>query len=43
MARPIDGVLALFPHARVVFALAMFVALALASGCAFRARQIASA
>ena len=43
MARQIDGVLALFPHARTVFALAMFAALALASGCAFRARQIAGA
>ena len=42
-ARRVDGVLALFPHARLVFALAMFVALAGASACAFRARQIASA
>nr|HEX4318444.1 protein kinase [Kofleriaceae bacterium] len=43
MAREIDSVLALFPHARVVFALAMFVAFMTASGCAFRARQIAGA
>jgi predicted Ser/Thr protein kinase len=41
MARQIDGVLALFPHARVVFALAMFVAFAAAGACAWRARRIA--
>jgi hypothetical protein len=40
MARPMGGVLALFPHARAVFALAALAALALAFGTAWRARQI---
>lgn len=43
MARPVGGVLALFPHARVVFALAMFVALGAAGACWYRARRIAGA
>ena len=40
MARQLDGVLTLFPGARLVFALAALVALGLATGTAWRARQI---
>jgi hypothetical protein len=43
MARELGGVLALFPHARLVFALAMLGALGVAASTAFRARQIANA
>ncbi len=43
MARELGGVLALFPHARLVFAFAMFGALAAAAFTAFRARQITNA
>ena len=43
MAREIDGVLSLFPHARAVFAIAAALAVALALGTAWRARQITGA
>ncbi len=43
MARELGGVLALFPHARLVFALAMLGALGVAATTAFRARQITNA
>jgi predicted Ser/Thr protein kinase len=43
MARQIDGVLALFPNARGVFAIAMFIAFAAAGSAAWRARRIAGA
>jgi len=43
MARRIDGVLSLFPSARLVFALTMLGALLLACGTAVRARQITGA
>jgi hypothetical protein len=43
MARSIDGVLSLFPHARAVFAFAMISALALSFATALRARQITAA
>ena len=43
MARAIDGVLSLFPHARAVFALTALGALALALATALRARQITGA
>jgi hypothetical protein len=43
MARPMGGVLSLFPHARTVFALAALAALALALGTAWRARAITAA
>jgi len=41
MARPLDGVLTLFPHARAGFAIAMFGAVALAFATALRARRLA--
>ncbi len=43
MARRIDGVLSLFPGARLVFALTMLGALLLATGTALRARTITGA
>jgi hypothetical protein len=43
MARPIDGVLSLFPHARAVFAIAAGLALALAIATTMRARRISAA
>ena len=43
MARRLDGVLVLFPGARVVFALAALIALALAAVFTWRARRIAQA
>ena len=41
MARPIDSVLSLFPHARMVFALAMLAAIGVAIATALRARRMA--
>jgi len=43
MAQPMDGVLALFPHARSVFLIALLAALATALGTALRARRITGA
>jgi hypothetical protein len=43
MARSIDSVLSLFPHARAVFALAMLAALGLSFATTLRARQITGA
>ena len=43
MARPVPGVLSLFPHARIVFVLAALGALMLAGWAALRARQITAA
>jgi hypothetical protein len=43
MARPIDGVLMLFPHARLLFAIAALLAVALAIATLTRARQITGA
>ncbi|MFN0252150.1 MAG: serine/threonine-protein kinase [Kofleriaceae bacterium] len=43
MARPIDSVLSLFPHARTVFAIAMFAAIVAALAMARRARTITGA
>jgi len=43
MARKLDGVLTLFPHARLLFALAALVALSLALGTAWQARKITGA
>jgi hypothetical protein len=43
MARELGGGLALFPHARLLFALAMFGALGLFVATALRARQITNA
>ncbi|MBV8756757.1 MAG: protein kinase [Deltaproteobacteria bacterium] len=43
MARPIKGVLSLFPGARIVFAAAMLLSLALAAFSAWRARQMTGA
>jgi len=40
MARPLDGVLSLFPGARIVFALTAFGALVLATAAYLRARSI---
>ncbi len=40
MARPLDGVLALFPGARIVFAITALCALVLAAATSVRARQI---
>ena len=40
MARPLDGVLSLFPGARVVFAITALCALVLAAATSVRARQI---
>jgi predicted Ser/Thr protein kinase len=43
MARELGGGLALFPHARLLFALAMFASLGLFGATALRARQITNA
>ena len=43
MARPLSGVLSLFPGARLVFALTMLGALGLAAATFMRARQITGA
>ena len=43
MARPLDGVLSLFPGARLVFALAALCAVVIAVGTYVRARRIAVA
>ena len=43
MARKIDSVLALFPHARAVFTIAMLAAILLAAATAMRARKITGA
>ena len=43
MARELGGGLALFPHARLLFALAMLAALGVFGGTALRARQITNA
>jgi serine/threonine protein kinase len=43
MARRVDGMLMLFPHARLVFVLAMLAALGVAIGTTFRARRITGA
>jgi serine/threonine protein kinase len=43
MARPLDGVLSLFPNARFVFTLATLAALGLAAATFIRARQITGA
>jgi predicted Ser/Thr protein kinase len=42
MARHLDGVLTLFPHAQLVFALAALVAIAAASGAMWRARELST-
>ncbi|MEO8846665.1 MAG: serine/threonine-protein kinase [Kofleriaceae bacterium] len=43
MARRVDGMLMLFPHARLVFALAMLLALGVAIGTTLEARKITGA
>ena len=43
MARRVDGMLMLFPHARLVFVLAMLAALGVAIGTTLRARRITGA
>jgi serine/threonine protein kinase len=43
MGRPLDGVLSLFPNARLVFALTTLVALGIAAGTYARSRQITGA
>ena len=43
MARRVDGILMLFPHARLVFVLAMLVALGVAIGTTVKARRITGA
>jgi hypothetical protein len=43
MARPLSGVLEVFPHARTVFALLLLLSLLLATTTTLRARQIAAA
>ncbi len=43
MARKVDGVLTLFPHARLLFAIAALGAIALACGTALQARKITGA
>jgi serine/threonine protein kinase len=43
MARRVDGVLMLFPYARLVFALALLLALGVAAGTLVKARQLTGA
>jgi hypothetical protein len=43
MARRVDGMLMLFPHARLVFVLALLVALGVAAGTLLKARQLTGA